>query len=104
MPDPQQRGRALSRSVLISADNAHGLHPNFSDRYDDNHGPLLNHGPVIKLNANQHYASNSETQRHLPQTGGRGRQPGTSLCGAQRHGLRQHNRPADRSRDWRADD
>ncbi len=61
VPDPQQRGRALSRSVLISADNAHGLHPNFSDRYDDNHGPLLNHGPVIKLNANQHYASNSET-------------------------------------------
>jgi aspartyl aminopeptidase len=61
VPDPQQRGRALSRSVLISADNAHGVHPNFSDRHDDNHGPLLNHGPVIKLNANQHYASNSET-------------------------------------------
>lgn len=61
LPDPQQRGRALSRSVLISADNAHGIHPNFSDRHDENHGPLLNHGPVIKLNANQHYASNSET-------------------------------------------
>ncbi len=61
LPDPQQRGRALSRSLMISTDNAHGLHPNFPDRHDDNHGPLLNHGPVIKLNANQHYASNSET-------------------------------------------
>ena len=61
LPDPQQRGRALSRSLLISTDNAHGLHPNFPDRHDDNHGPLLNHGPVIKLNANQRYASNSQT-------------------------------------------
>ena len=47
--------------MLISTDNAHGVHPNFSDRHDDNHGPLLNHGVVIKLNANQRYASNSET-------------------------------------------
>ncbi len=61
LPDPQQRGRALSRSMMISTDNAHGVHPNFSDRHEDNHGPLLNHGPVIKLNANQHYATNSET-------------------------------------------
>ncbi len=61
VPEAEGRGRALSRSMLISADNSHGVHPNFSDRHDDNHGPLLNRGVVIKLNANQHYASNSET-------------------------------------------
>ena len=53
--------RTMDRSMLISADNAHGIHPNFSDRHDDNHGPLLNAGPVIKINANQRYATNSET-------------------------------------------
>ncbi len=51
----------VDRSMMISADNAHGIHPNFADRHDDNHGPLLNGGPVIKLNANQRYATNSET-------------------------------------------
>lgn len=53
--------RVLDRSMLISADNAHGVHPNYSDRHDGNHGPVLNRGPVIKLNANQRYATNSET-------------------------------------------
>ncbi|MGD9860702.1 MAG: M18 family aminopeptidase [Marinobacterium sp.] len=68
MPDVDNRNRALARSMLISADNAHGVHPNFADRHDDNHGPLLNRGPVIKINANQRYATNSETSsifRHL---------------------------------------
>ena len=51
----------LDSSVLISADNAHGVHPNFADRHDENHGPLINAGPVIKINASQRYATNSET-------------------------------------------
>jgi len=49
------------RSLMISADNAHGIHPNYADRHDQNHGPILNRGPVIKINTNQRYASSSET-------------------------------------------
>ncbi|WP_156820811.1 M18 family aminopeptidase [Dasania marina] len=68
VPNTEQLTRALDRSMMVSADNAHGIHPNFADRHDANHGPQLNQGPVIKINHNQRYATNSETaalMRHL---------------------------------------
>lgn len=61
LPDPGRRQQMLSRSLLISADNAHGVHPNFTDRHDPEHLPILNSGPVIKWNANQRYATDAVT-------------------------------------------
>jgi len=61
LPEREMRERVLAGSMMISADNAHGVHPNFADKHDSNHGPLLNAGPVIKVNANQRYATSSET-------------------------------------------
>ncbi|WP_339512869.1 M18 family aminopeptidase [Pseudomonas sp. RL_15y_Pfl2_60] len=68
IPQDQDFVRTIQRSLLVSADNAHGIHPNYPDKHDENHGPKLNAGPVIKINSNQRYATNSETAgffRHL---------------------------------------
>jgi aspartyl aminopeptidase len=68
LPEGDAFVRTIQRSLLVSADNAHGVHPNYADKHDGNHGPKLNAGPVIKINSNQRYATNSETAgffRHL---------------------------------------
>jgi len=65
--DIEQHHRMLQRSMMISADNAHAVHPNYSDKHDAEHGPKINHGPVIKTNANQRYATNSETSAYFRQ-------------------------------------
>jgi aspartyl aminopeptidase len=59
VPDPVTRRIALHNSFLISMDNSHATHPNFKEKSDSTHKILLNKGPVIKINANQRYATNS---------------------------------------------
>lgn len=54
-------GRAVASSLLISADMAHGVHPNYADRHEEHHKPRLNRGPVIKWNVNTRYATDGET-------------------------------------------
>lgn len=55
------RHRLLAASSCISADNAHAVHPNYPERHDTGHAPLVNRGPAIKMNANQRYATDSQT-------------------------------------------
>lgn len=52
---------SLAASSCISADNAHAIHPNYQDRHDHDHGPIVNRGPAIKINSNQRYATSSAT-------------------------------------------
>ena len=53
--------RAIRHSYLVSADMAHGVHPNYSALHEPRHQPLLGGGPVIKSNVNQSYATDGET-------------------------------------------
>ena len=48
-----------ANSFLLSSDMAHGIHPNYVLNYDEKNKPQVNGGPVIKINANQRYATNS---------------------------------------------
>jgi aspartyl aminopeptidase len=59
--DGEDQRRMLAQSFFISADMAHGWHPNFPAAYEPCHHALVNAGPVIKSNANQRYSTSAET-------------------------------------------
>ena len=51
--------RSIEKAFMISADNAHAWHPNYSEKYDPTNHPMLGGGPAIKFNAAQKYASDA---------------------------------------------
>ena len=51
--------RMIEKSFLVSADNAHAWHPNYSEKYDPTNHPVMGGGPVVKYNASQKYVSDA---------------------------------------------
>ena len=61
-PDRQALPSAIARSFMLSADNAHAVHPNHPEKYDDGHRVAMNAGVVVKFNASQKYTSDGVSQ------------------------------------------
>jgi aspartyl aminopeptidase len=59
--------RGIARSLFISADMAHAVHPNYAEMHDGNHMPMINAGPVIKSHSGQKYATEGVTSSKFEQ-------------------------------------
>ena len=58
---PEDYSRAVATSFMISADNAHGFHPNYGEKYDPTNHTRLGGGPCIKINANCKYMTDADS-------------------------------------------
>ena len=59
--DDEEYMRAVADSFMVSADNGHGLHPNYVEKQDPTNHPILGQGPVIKINANCKYMTDADS-------------------------------------------
>ena len=57
--DEESYLQAVARSFMVSADNAHSVHPNYTEKADPCNRPVVNKGVVIKYNANQKYTTDA---------------------------------------------
>ncbi len=57
--------RALANTIMISNDGAHAVHPNYADLHEPRHKPVLNKGPVLKINANERYVTHGVGRAHF---------------------------------------
>lgn len=53
--------RAVATSFMVSADNAHAVHPNYPEKHDPTNHPVMGGGPVIKINANCKYMTDADS-------------------------------------------
>jgi aspartyl aminopeptidase len=59
--NPDLYGATIRRSFVLSVDQAHAIHPNYSGKHEKGHAPKMNDGMVIKRNQNQRYATTAIT-------------------------------------------
>lgn len=59
--DADDRIASQAGSLFVSADGGHATHPNYAERHDAEHPVIMNQGPMLKVNINQHYATDSTT-------------------------------------------
>jgi aspartyl aminopeptidase len=57
----EEYSRAIAESFMVSADNAHAVHPNYVEKYDPTNHPVMGGGPVIKINANCKYMTDADS-------------------------------------------
>lgn len=57
--------QTIANSYLLSVDQAHAVHPNYASKHENNHKPMLHGGIVVKINANQRYATTAITGSYI---------------------------------------